>query len=214
MTYWAETMQDDVYMIATEGWSANPELIPEATIIQRYFAAEEKAIETLQAEQEAITAQMDELTEEHGGEGGLLEEAKTDKGKITKVSLKAFMKDVADDDVETKNIASQYSQLVEKESEAGKKAKEAQKALTENVAAKYKTLVQKDIVSLVVDDKWLKKIAADVQAELDRVSQTLAGRIKELAERYALPLPKQMQTLDELTDKVNTHLKKMGFAWK
>jgi type I restriction enzyme M protein len=36
-----------------------------------------------------------------------------------------------------------------------------------------------------------------VQGELDRVSQTLTGRIRELAERYATPLPK-------LTDEVAT----------
>jgi type I restriction enzyme M protein len=34
----------------------------------------------------------------------------------------------------------------------------------------------------VVDDKWLATLAAAVQGELDRVSQTLTGR-------YATPLP-------------------------
>jgi hypothetical protein len=36
-----------------------------------------------------------------------------------------------------------------------------------------------------------------VQGELDRVSQTLTGRIRELAERYATPLP---QLTDEVAD--------------
>lgn len=27
------------------------------------------------------------------------------------------------------------------------------------------------------------------------------------------PMPEQLQTVDELTDKVNAHLKKMGSAW-
>ena len=220
MTYWAETMQDDVYMIAIDGWSANPELIPEALIIQRYFAAEHEEIEALQAEQEAIAAQMDELAEEHGVEGGLLEDAKNDKGKISKGSVKTRLKQLimdngewTPDDKDEGDLLNKYLELIEKESEAGRKVKEAQKALTEKVTAKYKTVKTQDLVSLVVDDKWLKKIAADVQTELDRVSQTLTGRIKELAERYALPLPEQMQNADELTGKVNAHLKKMGFVW-
>jgi type I restriction enzyme M protein len=41
----------------------------------------------------------------------------------------------------------------------------------------------------VVDDQWLATLAAAVQGELDRVSQTLIGRIRQLAERYAPPLP-------------------------
>ncbi len=31
-------------------------------------------------------------------------------------------------------------------------------------------------------------LATDVQIELDRVSQALTGRIKQLAERYAMPV--------------------------
>ena len=42
----------------------------------------------------------------------------------------------------------------------------------------------------MVDDKWLAAISTDVQTELDRVSQALTGRIKQLAERYATPLPR------------------------
>ena len=42
----------------------------------------------------------------------------------------------------------------------------------------------------MVDDKWMARLASSVQGELNRVSQTLTGRIRELAERYATPLPK------------------------
>ena len=45
----------------------------------------------------------------------------------------------------------------------------------------------------MVDDKWLATLAAAVQGELDRVSQTLTGRIRQLAERYATPLPQLME---------------------
>ena len=60
------------------------ELIPPALVIARYFAAEQAAIEKLEAEVAAIEQQMEEMAEEHGGEEGLLADAKNDKDKLTK----------------------------------------------------------------------------------------------------------------------------------
>ena len=52
----------------------------------------------------------------------------------------------------------------------------------------------------------------DVQTELDRVSQALTSRIRQLAERYAKPLPQLTVEVEALAAKVNAHLAKMGFA--
>jgi len=65
----------------------------------------------------------------------------------------------------------------------------------------------------VVNDKWLARMNADVQAELDRVSQTLTRRIRELAERYAVPLPGLVDEVEALSAKVGEHLSKMGVTW-
>ena len=62
----------------------------------------------------------------------------------------------------------------------------------------------------MVDDKWLATLAAAVQGELDRVSQTLTGRIRQLAERYATPLPQLTDEVATLAARVDEHLKKMG----
>ena len=215
MTYWTETMQDDVYMIAIDGWSANPELIPADLIVRRYFAAEQKQIETLTAEQEAMTAQMEELNEEHGGEEGLLAEVISDKGKVTKGSIKAWL--IENGDVETQNIASllnRYLQLIEDVVEAGKKVKDAQKKLDEVVSKKYAALSVDETKSLVIDDKWFATLAADMEAQTQAIATQFATRIKELAERYATPLPQLTDEVETLTSKVDAHLKAMGFAWK
>ena len=55
---------------------------------------------------------------------------------------------------------------------------------------------------------------AAVEGELDRVSQTLTGRIRELAERYATSLPVLTQEVETLSARVDEHLKKMGASWK
>jgi type I restriction enzyme M protein len=79
----------------------------------------------------------------------------------------------------------------------------------EKVAAKYGQLTEDEIKTLVVDDKWLATLAAAVQGELDRVSQTLTGRIRQLAERYATPLPQLTDEVAALAARVDGHLKKM-----
>ena len=71
-------------------------------------------------------------------------------------------------------------------------------------------LTEDEIKTLVVDDKWLATLAAGVQGELDRVSQALTGRIRQLAERYATPLPQLTDEVETLAARVDEHLKKMG----
>ncbi|MGH8121429.1 MAG: hypothetical protein ACREPT_01510, partial [Rudaea sp.] len=74
-------------------------------------------------------------------------------------------------------------------------------------------LTEAEIKTLVVDDKWLATLDAAIHGEMDRVSQRLTQRVKELAERYETPLPQLTSHVIELEAKVNEHLEKMGFAW-
>jgi len=216
MTYWAETMQDDLYLIAADGWQASGDLVPAPLVIARTFAAEQEASAALEAEREGIGRGIEELDEEHGGEGGLLEEARNEKGKLTKAGLKARVREIFDDPEAADELAvvNRYLALIDQEAEASKRVREAQRALDAKIAAKYKALSEDEIKTLVVDDKWLATLAADVQAELDRVSQALTGRIRELAGRYAAPLPALTEDVEALSARVDAHLGRMGFAWK
>jgi type I restriction enzyme M protein len=221
MSYWSDIMQDDAYLITADGWQAGNDasngLIPPQLIIARYFAAERDAIEQLEAGRDAVTRQMEELDEEHGGEEGLLSDAKNDKGKLTKVSVGARLKEIKSVraepvEAQEKEQLNAYLALIEQESVASKKVKDAQKQLDAKVAAQYAKLTTDDIKTLVVDDKWLTTLAVDVQTELDRVSQALTGRIKQLAERYAEPLPQLCEEVAMFAARVNKHLEKMGFT--
>ncbi len=215
MSYWGETMQDDVYMIALDGWKANSDLVPAQLIISRYFASEQQAIEQLEAAREAVTQQLVELDEEHGGESGLLEEAKTDKGKITKASIATRLKDILTDPDATgeRQMLNRYLDLLDQEMEASRRVKAAQKALDAKVTAKYATLSEDDVKTLVIDDKWLATLASDVQTELNRIMQALTGRVRQLAERYDAPLSMLTEEVEVLSNKVDAHLQKMGFVW-
>ena len=217
MSYWSDIMQDDAYLIAADGWQAGNDasngLIPPSLIVARYFAAEREAIEQLEAGRDAISRQLEELDEEHGGEDGLLAEAKNDKGKLSKATVAARLKEIKSDKeaADERKLLNAYLALIEQESAANRQVKDAQKLLDAKVAAQYAKLSIEDIKTLVVDDKWLTTLAADVQTELDRVSQALTGRIKQLAERYAEPLPQLANDVAALNAKVEAHLKMMGF---
>ena len=219
MDFWAATMQDDVYLLVQEGWQAvldgrpNTDLIPERLIIIRYFGVDQAAIDDLEAAREAVAREIEEIQEEHGGEDGLLTEARNDKGSVTKASLKARLAaakaEGADDPAEIPLLKKALA-LIDQESDASRKVKDATKALGAKVAAKYAQLTEAEIKTLVVDDKWLTAIAAAVQGELDRVSQTLTTRIRVLADRYAAPLPRIVDEVAALAAKVDGHLKQMG----
>ena len=222
MDYWAETMQDDVYMLVSGGWKAvidnepNRDLIPSILIVKRYFAADHAKVEQLESERDAITLKMDEIDEEHGGEDGLLFEAKNDKGKLTKASVRDRITDIATDPdaSEERKLLKVYSVLIEGVSDANRKIKDAVKALDVKVTAKYGTLSKDEIRTLVVNDKWMGTLAAVVQAELDRISQALTGRIKQLADRYSTPSPILERNVFDLSKRVDRHLKNMGYIWK
>ena len=144
----------------------------------------------------------------------MLAEAKNDKGKITAKGVKDRLKAIKADPTaaEEKQLLQQYAALADKETAANKQVKEAQRELDAKVVALYARMTQPEVQVLVVLDKWLATLTQRVQGELDRVSQTLTGRIKQLADRYATPLPQLALEVDALQAKVNGHLTKMGFA--
>ena len=75
--------------------------------------------------------------------------------------------------------------------------------------AKYPKLTETEIKTLVVEDKWFASIQAAIEGEVQRLAQQLAGRVKELEERYAQTLPELKREAAELSKKVEGHLKKM-----
>jgi len=336
MDFWAQAMQDDCYLIAADGWVAEPhrvleevksgkkkgemkdkgwacDMIPKPYIVARYFAKDQAALDALQAQLDAVSAQLTELVDEYGGEGGPLKDVsskadaleaytqalvalwndedknacgrystliaeaeehaaelrtltdhhhisvlKDSKGKLTlktvkdrlavtgdKVEQKTLRKYLEADQqqkAKTKEAAEvlaeveagyrkrlkvdplpeeladlqatvRYLDLLDEQSALRAKVKEADAALDQLAYDKYPQLSVKESKMLVVDDKWLAALVASVQGELDRISQTLTGRIRQLAERYATPLPQLTGRVAELSTSVDEHLKKMGAKW-
>lgn len=257
MDYWSETMQDDCYQIAVDGWKAEAyriiekdkkgkekdkgwacDLVPKSLIVARYYPTEQEAIDRLYAELESVTAQIAELEEEHGGEEGVF----TDLEKVNKASVAARLKEIAvssertaqmdrrkkddlpmaaeaqasygSENASEADILLEWMNLSKRESELKLRLKEEEQELDAWVYKHYPKLTRDEIKTLVVDDKWMATIYAAIHGEMDRISQTLSLRVKELSERYENPLPKMVGDVKSLEARVNQHLERMGFAWK
>jgi type I restriction enzyme M protein len=195
------------------------DLVPAVLLIATTSPPSGDAIAALEAELAGIEQQLDEKREELSGEEGLLAEViegEGDKQKITAKAVKARLKEIGRDQdyAEERQALEDYAALLDQQADAKARLKAAQEDLEAKLDAKYPTLTEDDIKTLVVDDKWLATIAAAVQGELDRVSQTLTGRVRQLAERYATPLPRLTDEVATLAARVDGHLKKMGAVWK
>jgi type I restriction enzyme M protein len=81
------------------------------------------------------------------------------------------------------------------------------------VLARYAKLSAAEIKLLVVDDKWFAALRAAIEGEVEQLTQRLAGRVKELDERYARPLPEVKRDVDLFSAKVERHLAQMGVSW-
>ncbi|MBM4422407.1 MAG: type I restriction-modification system subunit M [Chloroflexi bacterium] len=241
MDYWAGTMQDDLYLIAADGWKAETQrivetdkkgkekdkgwtcdLIPKPLIVARYYQNELVETQNLASLLEAVTARLEELEEEEGGEEGAFAELE----KVNKANIASRVKELKVEsgklgvDSDQSSVSSELAVLEEwlrlsgEEGELKKKLKDAEAELDAKAYAHYPKLTEAEIKSLVVDDKWLAVLDAAIHSEMERVSQSLTQRVKELSERYATPLPQMNARVDELEEKVNRHLERMGFTWK
>lgn len=130
--------------------------------------------------------------------------------------MKARLKEIGSDTdfADERQALEDYSALIDKQTSAKARLKAAQEDLDVKLDAKYPKLNEDEIKTLVVDDKWLGTLAAAVQGELNRVSQTLTGRIRQLVERYARTLPQLIDDVATLTSRVEENLIKMGAVWK
>lgn len=237
MDYWAQTMQDDAYLLAADGWVATTyrviekvkkgkgdnakviekdkgwacDLLPKSLIVARYFAAGQQAIDETRAALETTSSTRAELEEEHSGEDMAL----AGFDKINAAEVKNRVKEIGKDKeaVDELAVLRQWLVLAEQEGELKKALKTLEAELDAKAYAKYPKLTRADIQSLVVEDKWLAALATAVSGEVERVSQALTGRVRELALRYEKPLPVLVDDVAALSAKVKAHLAKMGVAW-
>lgn len=276
MGYWVESMQDDTYIIVSDGWSSCNEIriaetpadaeftikvgkkqvkylgqvIPAPLLIARYFSLEQTNLDTTNSDLEQATQSKEEFEEEHGGDEGALSEGKGNNGKMSKGVVQSRVLKLKESVMETfSENSSEYKQvkaitkssfgtkpwitgiedengdfaeldalyewlrLNEAEGAAKKNSKAALSALMQKVAEQYPKLTEEDCKSLLINDKWYAAIERSIDDEVNRIVQNLSSRVKMIGERYESTLSELEKEVEEYSQKVEEHLKKMGLEW-
>ena len=274
MDFWDEVMQDDVHLIATDGWQAGRtlrstddketpdftikkgqktfkyvgELVPASLVIARFFRNSQHELERLDAEVTKSAQTKAEFEEEHGTDDGALTGLEGKSGitksnvrkhaielketiqraypegtpehnqaksiKKTTFGARTWTKNRNDEDglFDELDILYDYLQIVENYSIRKKEYKSALDALNKSVIKKYDKLIEKEIKTLVVGDKWFSSIRVAIESEVQQLTQQIAGRVIVLEERYGRPLPELEREIEEFGTKVRYHLKKIGLV--
>jgi type I restriction enzyme M protein len=219
-----------VYAISAEGWRAEPyrvqetdkkgktkdkgwacDLVPKELMVRRLFAGDLAMIEALRAQLEEASSRLAELEEEHGGEEGAFSEL----DKVNKAAVNARIKEIKKDPEAAEELAvlREWLELSEEEASTKKTLKAAEADLDDQAYGRYDSLTEAEVRELVVNGNWLSSLEQAVASEVERVSQQLTGRLKELGERYGEALPQISERVEELEARVAGHLERMGFAW-
>ena len=242
MDYWDEVMQDDAYLVVTEGWTeaARPrvlagsrgkgaaespdlterrtkykmDLLPPELVVARYFAGERGEVERLMAEEEAIGRDVAAFVEENAGEDGPLSGATAAMGKVTQAAAKARLLAVGDgpEDRVERDALEGCLDLMKAHAKAKRTTKAAQAKLDAKVLARYASLGAAKVADMVVGDKWMASIQEAILAVAERLTGELVDRVRVLEERYAESLPELARQAEDLEARVRSHLHDMGIA--
>lgn len=241
LSYWQETMSDDVFVLVQDGYEAGHELediyeiteekktkkekkkykgwdgklIPKDLVETAFFAAECAKIYEAQAICDETQSQLDELVEEQTVEDGVLIDFLNDKDVVDVKVVNAKMKELKKTDSESNEyrILCKYIELCDKVKEYTKLVKVLNIALDELCKEKYNDLTMDEIKELLVNRKWYYTIFEGIKALYVTTSHEIAGRIVELAERYEDTLPELEKSVEDYESKVKSHLERMGFVW-
>src|SRR5690606_2469599 len=153
---------------------------------------------------ETAQARITEIEEEESSEEGLFADLEkvnaTETGKLLKHlkptnKLKPAAADeygmvaeprVADQTHSNQDVLEEYLDLDISIKKANAEIKKLNAELQAKVLSKYPTLTEADVKQLVIHRKWQGALAQALTQEQEKISQNLTGRIKALAERYAV----------------------------
>lgn len=235
--YWDTTLRDDIYAIMEQGWVGaakptkltakakdridiqikkekfNSETLPSEILINNYFAELATQLELLE-EAEALAGEaLDNFATEYGGDESLLRSYLNEKGRMNKQDLTKNLRDQNIDD-EEKALLKTYEKLAGSEDLAKTERKSKESELNEKLMKKYLLLEEKDIKRLLIEHKWLRSIESILNRELDNTFLALSDRLRELNDRYLLPLPEIEKDLEIFTRNLKTHIGRMGVSWQ
>lgn len=236
LSYWHETMHDDVYLIMHSGWleASRPreaiedeepdlvvsigktkakfktDLLPAPLVVARYLTKRKSALDQFESEAEKASLALEAYADEHSVEDGSLWAAVED-GKLTKALVSARLKEAKRDNaIEEIAALKRAMDFFQAEGRAKKALREAQAEFDRATLEKYGELVQGSVQSLVIDEKWKATIEAGVEKIAVSAGLKLSMRVRQLGERYRQTVTELEAEADELSMRMTKHLQEMG----
>ncbi len=241
LSYWHEIMADDIFVLKLDGYEAGREtediyevtedkktktekkkykgwegkILPKALIESAFFAAERAKIDEAQLDVDETQSHLDEMTEEHTAEEGVLSDCLNDKDAVDTKAVNAKIKELkkTEPDSEEYRILCEYVDLCDKVKKYSKIVKDLNTALDQKKLEKYAELTIDEIKELLINRKWYYTIFEGIKNLYVTTSHSMASRITEIAERYENTLPELEAEVATYEAKVKAHLERMGFEW-
>lgn len=233
MNYWAETMQDDVYMIMADGWKLNlrpkrkedkkekkmvpvvvktwndleSDLLPVEYIVNRFCKSELEACDELSASIAFMENEVTSLVEENDD---VFDAKNFEKEKVNLASVKKRAK-VTKGEEQARLI--EWIELQNSIKAEKAKLKEANDKLLSRVKEEYELLAQNEMrVKNLVKEKWVNAISTRIESELSRSIEQLKSQLSAISDRYDQTLPSIDKEVEDYESRVNAHLSQMGFV--
>lgn len=200
LNYWAETLQDDCYLISRDGWMVELlppakknasweeyfcDLLPVDVVVGVTFVGERDRLSQLKSELEEVSAEIATLDEKLADEES---------------------EEEIDEDV----LKSERKKLEQKAKALKKSIKEANEDLIRKLVKAYAEMEEGHIKNYVIDHKWAPALMTRFTDELKRVKAAIVADVQSLANRYVVTLPEAEKTVEGLSAKVARHLAAMG----
>lgn len=228
MNYWAETMQDDCYMVSRDGWKVTLrdtkkkstfedmecDLLPVNVVVRKFYDKDAAEIAAKRAELDEVNASLESIPEVNPDafDEGLFEMLEKVNEANVKKAVAAQKKGTVEADKATVKAWADYLEKCTQKKELSKLVSSLIEGLTAKVRAKYDALSADEIRRLVVDDKWLYEFRGRSEAEIKRVCESISSSVSILNERYTKPLPAINANIERLSGEVEGYLKAMGIS--
>ena len=200
MNYWAETLQDDCYLISRDGWKV--ELVPPT---KKNASWEDYFCDLLPVEvvvNESYTIERDKIN----GIKTKIEETAAAIAEIDEI----LEQEEQGEDVDEDELAEKRKALDKQAKALRKELKSANGDLVKKLEKEYADMKPGVVAHYVVDSKWAPALIGRFKEELASVKAKIVSDVKSLAARYADTLPDSERKVQDLSVKVAGHLAAMG----
>lgn len=220
MEYYNDIMKDDVHYIIENDWipkirfeedkngkikknSFDSDLIPKEILINQYFAAQQKEIDSLNLKLEDQNFEYNELIMDNTGDEEIFKEE-----KITEKIIKKMLKEETDENIP---ILNKLLEILKIQKELKKQIKSSQETMNNLLLEKYKNISKKESRDLVINCKWLYSIKEKFNDEYDEILTFICNYIYDELDNYEETLSELNFKIKNIEAKVLENLKRMGF---